>query len=221
MMEMFDAETGEAVMEPFGHEGQWVRSIAFSSDGQQIVSGANKDVSIYDASTGKCVGSSSGEHEGLVISVKMALHGQQIASGDGEGIVRVWGWNAVEGVLATITLFDGHQRFVNSLTFSPDGKHIACGYSEGMIRLWDLEKGIASMQRHEGRDDYDLYNKPVNGWVRCTNSKLLYWIPPKNRLGLWNEATTWVIGKAHTKLDFSAFVHGRHWTSCYTPTSVT
>jgi WD40 repeat protein len=209
-MDMFDARTGKVVT-AFTNQEEWVLSIAFSPDGQWIASGSTSAVCIFDVTMEKRVGS-SGLDQDFAASVNFSPNGQQVVSGNAKGIICVWDANPVEGVLSTIALFDRHFQSIDAVVFSPDGKQIASGHGDGTIGLWNMETGIAAMQRRdETVDDDILYNKPDNGWVRGRN----YWVPPENREGLWDRATIWIVGMRTTRLDFSSFVHGEDWESCY------
>lgn len=72
-----------------GHS-DWVMSVVFSADGQQIASGSDDStVKIWDAATGECKQTLKG-HSNWVRSVVFSADGQQIASGSGDGTVKIW-----------------------------------------------------------------------------------------------------------------------------------
>ena len=51
---VWDAQTGQSVMDPLKGHGDWVTSVAFSPDGRHIVSGSHdKTIRVWNAQTGQ------------------------------------------------------------------------------------------------------------------------------------------------------------------------
>lgn len=72
-----------------GHEG-WVYSVAFSSDGTQIVSSSGDcTVRLWDAATGALLRTFEG-HTKRVLSVAITRDGRRIVSGGHDSVVRLW-----------------------------------------------------------------------------------------------------------------------------------
>ncbi|KIM73368.1 hypothetical protein PILCRDRAFT_15274, partial [Piloderma croceum F 1598] len=121
-----------------GHTG-WVSSVAFSPDGQQIVSGSrDKTVRVWDAKMGELTAGPFEGHTGWVSSVAFSPDGQQIISGSYDRTVRVW--DAKTGEL-TAGPFEGHTGSVSSVAFSPDGQQIVSGSGDKTVRVWDAKTG--------------------------------------------------------------------------------
>ena len=134
-----------------------VSSVAFSPDGNTIVSGsghwmgyegkasAGEEVRLWNANTGEHIKTLTG-HKDVVSSVAFSPDGKLIVSGDWydwdrylssgtwSGEIRVWDAHTGE-LLKTLI---GHTGGVSSLTFSPDGKTLASGRTDGTILLWDF-----------------------------------------------------------------------------------
>jgi WD40 repeat protein len=94
-----------------------VRSVAFSPDGKQVVSGSDDEtVRLWDAVTGAALQTLEG-HSDTVWSVAFSPDGKQVVSGSGDETVRLW--DAVTG--AALQTLEGHSGSVISVAFSPDG----------------------------------------------------------------------------------------------------
>ena len=72
-----------------GHDDH-VLSVAFSPDGQRIVSGSSDNtLKIWDASSGKELHTLKG-HDDEVMSVAFSPDGQRIVSGSSDKTVKIW-----------------------------------------------------------------------------------------------------------------------------------
>ena len=119
-----------------GHTAQ-VWSVAFSPDGQILVSGSpDQTVRLWDVNTGQCLKTLTG-HTGGVRSVAFSPKSQTVASGSGDQTVRLWDVNTGQ-CLKTLA---GHTGWVVSVAFSPDGQSLASGSSDRTVRLWDVNSG--------------------------------------------------------------------------------
>ncbi len=131
-----------------GHQN-WVQSVAFSPDGQKIVSGS-KDTTliIWDVATGNPVGMPLSGHESEVWSVAFSPVEDLSASAGLDG--QIFLWNASNGQYIGDPL-RGHTGWVTSVAFSPDGKRLVSGGSDGTIRVWDVSTGasLAVLQGHK------------------------------------------------------------------------
>ena len=116
-----------------------VNSVAFSPNGQHIVSASNDcTIRVWDTATGEEIvaGPFTG-HTSDVVSVAFSPDGQRIASASGRTI-RVWDATARELVAGPFT---GHTSTITSVAFSPDGQRIASASLDGTISLWNAATG--------------------------------------------------------------------------------
>ncbi|KAI0047858.1 prolyl oligopeptidase, partial [Auriscalpium vulgare] len=82
---------GATVAGPFKGHTNTVLSVAFSPDGQSIVSGSGDNtVRVWNAATGAMVAGPLEGHTGSVQSAVFSPDGQRIASGSADNTVRVW-----------------------------------------------------------------------------------------------------------------------------------
>ena len=143
-VEVWDAKTGKQLRELKGHINN-VRSVAFSLDGNQIVSGSTDgSVQVWDAKTGEQLRELQG-HANNVNSVAFSPDGNQIVSGSADQ--SVWVWDAKTG--DQLMELQCHTKIVTSVAFSPDGKKIVSGSAES-VKVWDAKTGeqLRELQGH-------------------------------------------------------------------------
>jgi WD40 repeat protein len=100
-----------------GHTGS-VRSVAFSPNSKQVVSGSSdQTVRLWDAATGAPLQMLEG-HTDSVYCVAFSPDGKQVVSESGDQTVRLW--DAATGAL--LQTLEGHTSSVSSMAFSPDSK---------------------------------------------------------------------------------------------------
>jgi WD40 repeat protein len=97
-----------------------ILSVAFASDGQQIVSGSSdKSICVCNVETGEMIFGSFKDHTGSVLSIMFSSDDRWIVSGSSDKSIRIW--NAETGEMASGP-FEGHTGSVGSVTFSSDGR---------------------------------------------------------------------------------------------------
>jgi WD40 repeat protein len=113
------------------HAG-WVRSVAFSPDGNLLASGGDdQTVQLWAVESGQSLRTMQG-HAGRVRSIAFSPDGQTLASGSDDQTVRLWDVSSGE-LQSTLA---GHTSRVRSVVFSRDGGLFASGSDDGTIRVW-------------------------------------------------------------------------------------
>ena len=142
-VEIWDVASGNRlyVLEEEEHKGR-VKSVAFSPDGQFLVSGStDTTIQVWDLHNRQLIRNLKG-HNASVVSVALSPDGKKIVSSACEGTIRIW--DVDDG--KCIQELAGHQNWVWSVTFSPDSQFIASGSQDESIILWDKTgRNIARM----------------------------------------------------------------------------
>jgi WD40 repeat protein len=119
-----------------GHNKR-VTSLAFSEDGDTLVSGSSDGtVRMWAAATGEERRILRG-HSGGVQAVAVSPDGRYIASGGWDK--RIILWSAVSG--KKIRRLRGHRAGISALAFAANGQRLVSGSFDGSLHMWDVESG--------------------------------------------------------------------------------
>ena len=134
----FDTENGNKT-ELAGHES-WVRAMAFSPDGQTLVTGGYDGRLIWwpVADEKPAPIRTLESHQGWIRALAVSPSGGLLASVGNDLVVRIW--NIADGTLVK-ELAGGHTRHIYGVAFHPDGKHLASGDLLAHVVDWELESG--------------------------------------------------------------------------------
>jgi WD40 repeat protein len=132
---VWDVATGKEIRRMVGHR-QGISSVAFSPDGQRIVSGSrDKSMRIWNAQTGAAIRNlptPDGYYDGLAA---WSPDGKQILA-CASGSTRLHLWDAVTGEQVREFVGLSGPSF-HAILFSPDGRRaVTPGLSD--IRIWDM-----------------------------------------------------------------------------------
>lgn len=135
---LWNVKTGQPLGDPLQAHTDWVRSVAFSSNGQVLVSGSvDKTLIFWDVRTRKPKGPPYQGHRNAVWSVAYSSDGKTVASGGDDGQVILWDSTKR---LSLGKQLGFHRGGLLKLALSSDGKTLASGGIDGSIILWDVER---------------------------------------------------------------------------------
>ena len=148
---LFDRNSGEEVKRLVTPAQTYVCALAFSGDGQRLLSGGGPgdcQARLWDVAGGKEVQRFKG-HEDLINSVALSGDGRFALTGAKDQTARIW--DAATG--QELHRLEGHTVSVEGVAFSPDGRRAATCDRDGAVLLWDVETGrqIRSFPGHEGQ----------------------------------------------------------------------
>ncbi|EMD36503.1 hypothetical protein CERSUDRAFT_95801 [Gelatoporia subvermispora B] len=136
---IWDARTGDLLMDPLEGHRNTVTSVAFSPDGAVVVSGSlDGTIRVWNTRTGELMMDPLVGHSKGVRCVAFSPDGAQIISGSNDRTLRLWDAKTGHPLLRA---FEGHTGDVNTVMFSPDGMRVVSGSYDSTIRIWDVTTG--------------------------------------------------------------------------------
>jgi WD40 repeat protein len=113
-----------------------VLAVAYSPDGQRIVTGSADDAAkVWEAATGNVLVTL--QHQGPVRSVAFSSDGKWILTGSWDQTAKVW--NATNGT--NLLTLKGHQAAILSVACSSNGQRIVTGSQDKTAKVWDAVTG--------------------------------------------------------------------------------
>jgi WD40 repeat protein/serine/threonine protein kinase len=135
--QVWDAFTGELLLTLQGQHRNTVRSVAFSPDGRQIITGSTDSTAkVWDTASGQYLFTLSG-HARPVTRAAFFPDGRKIATGSSDMTAKVW--DSANGKL--LLTFTNHTDRIIDLAISPDGRQIATASADQTARIWDPTTG--------------------------------------------------------------------------------
>ena len=131
-IKVWDAITGELVRTLDEQHTQGIMALAYSPDGNQLLSGDGERVNIWNVTTWDVVQTLT-RHNMVFYNPSYGADGKTIAFMSGDNSIRLWD---VETNSLLRTLNDNHN--IKTMALSPDGTRLlSVGYYDRIIKLWD------------------------------------------------------------------------------------
>jgi WD40 repeat protein/serine/threonine protein kinase len=124
-------------------------SVAFSPDGQRIVTGiGNGTAKVWDATSAQELITLRGHTAGIG-SVAFSPDGHRILTGSSDRTAGVWDVTNGNRLLS----LTGHKDEIYTASFFPDGQRLVTGSFDGTVRVWTATNGreLLVIQPHIGR----------------------------------------------------------------------
>jgi WD40 repeat protein len=147
-IELLEPQFGRLLATLQAHSGP-VRTLEFSSDGQNLVSGgSDRFVKLWDLKRLAILSSSEDRHKGAVCAAAFSHDGKRVASGCGYGTIKLWDSANLTNALATIAC---HQSALRTLDFSHDDATLtlASGGEDRMVKLWNVASLLGQPSQRE------------------------------------------------------------------------
>jgi len=149
----WDVETGKELLNL--EHLHMVNGVAFSPDGNRVVSTARHWLVLWDAATGEKIKETESPGKLTFTGVAYSKDGRHLLtfrrSTESEPTDVLLLWDAETFTL--IRRFEGHTKGVRSAVFSPDDRMIVSGGADKTLRVWNVQTG-EEIARHEADNHY-------------------------------------------------------------------
>jgi len=120
-----------------GHDS-WPRSIAFTSDGEHVITGGADDLIWWPVTAEQPEPIRRVEaHDGWIRTMSTSPDGKLLATGANDNLVKIWNIN--DGSL--VRELAGHEKDVYSTLFHPSGEFLLSGDLAGQVHQWEVASG--------------------------------------------------------------------------------
>merc|ERR1712216_1043865 len=116
-----------------GDGDTWVHSVAFSPDGQLVVTTAeDRAAKIWRVENGQLVHVLARHHRGSVVCATFSPDSQLVATASADHVAMLWSVETAEKRASLQT----EDESLTSVSFSPDGQLLGAACFDGTAKLW-------------------------------------------------------------------------------------
>ncbi|OJA15422.1 hypothetical protein AZE42_10111 [Rhizopogon vesiculosus] len=133
------------------NEQDYVESVVWSPDGQQLVSASCKTVKFWDTSTGQQIGQPCTGHTAWIRSIAISSDGSFIATASDDRTVRLWSTDTHQQIEQALEISDE----VCCVAISPNGALLASDGPGYDVYLWSIADMLKLHHGHESHKELD------------------------------------------------------------------
>lgn len=132
-------DLSSAAKTPLAAHDSWVKAIAFSADGETLVTGGYDGRLIWwpVAAEKPDPARKLDAHGGWIRGLSVGAEGKLLASCGNDKLVKLW--NVADG--APVRTLEGHQSHVYSVLFHPSEQFVLSGDLKGQVHQWETATG--------------------------------------------------------------------------------
>ena len=134
-LKIFDISTG-AITNDFLAHNNWVTTLAYSPDGNNLVTGGNDDRVRIWSPNGNLLFTCKG-HANEITNVKVSPDNKYVVSSSRDHTIKIW--DITSGDL--IRTIEGHTNDVTGIDISPDGSKIVSSSYDSTCKIWNFNSG--------------------------------------------------------------------------------
>ena len=137
-----------------GHDS-WVRTIEFSPDGEQVITGGGDGRLVWWSTTAdqpsplRIVDA----HQGWIRATAVSADRTRLASGGNDQLIKLW--DSSNGTMVGELI--GHDKDIYSVLFHPDSKCLLSGDLGGQVNQWNLQ--TKKLERKFDAEPLHTYNR--------------------------------------------------------------
>jgi WD40 repeat protein len=174
---VIDLRDGKELWTDMGTKENSVSTLAFSSDGKILATGANpseSDIRLWDVATGMEIGRLEGHGSG-VDSLAFWPDGKTLASSSADQTIRIWDVPSRK----CLDVLRGHRNEVWRLVLLPDDKMLVSGAKDGTVCFWDT----SVTHSHQSRINFAVEN--MVDWNFAPDGRSILTLDSQEHLILW------------------------------------
>jgi WD40 repeat protein/tetratricopeptide (TPR) repeat protein len=137
-VQLWDRQSGQRLCPPLKHRTDRPDWLAFTPDGQTLLTTDGNKVRVWDAATGGNLGRDFEAGENLITAMALSPDGKLLLIGDVKGGFQHWDLASGKPKYDRVP---AHRGAISAVAFSPDGALCATGSWSKQARVWEVATG--------------------------------------------------------------------------------